>query len=505
MTQVDAVSPFAPSLEFFDSSAYTDSSGQSKFSFDIKPDICVYTEGSGRRGLTDVARAEIIMEFKWHTADDPFCDPYPIGNDPVQQYSFLRDTKAGVDTTGQITAYAAAQLGSQFRTCVYSVLIVKSWARLIRWDRTGAIVTAPIHYNKSDKLAEFFRRYHKASPKLRGVDTTVTTPTPDEARLARICLEADEKAILVKITVPSPNSKMEYVVRAPIASHYTPPGRATRGFEAYDVQRCKKVYVKDTWRVDLPGIEREGETYELLHKAGVRNLAVCSAAGDISNHTTVTHHFRNETWACKTACELVPHHHYRLVMDTVGLNLTSFPSSSVMLSSVRDAVYCMHFLFVCSGQLLILVSLGHKDAVAAGVLHRDISAGNILIAGKRGILIDWDLSKRLKKPESCADMHHADDRQTERSADMLHVDDRQTERSADMLHADDRQTESSADTLHVDDRQTESFADTLHADDHQTESCADTLHADDRQTYHTRDTVRQPTRTVRTNAMQWHY
>lgn len=463
MTQVDAANPFAPSLKFFDSSAYTDSSGQSKFSFDIKPDICVYTEGSGRRGLTDVARAEIIIEFKWHTADDPFCDPYPNGNDPVQQYSFLRNTKAGVDTAGQITAYAAAQLGSQFRTCVYSVLIVKSWARLIRWDRTGAIVTAPIHYNDSDELAEFFRRYHKASPQLRGVDTTVTTPTPVEARLARICLEADEKAVLVKITVPGPNSQMEYVVRAPIATHYTPPGRATRGFEAYDIQRCRKVYVKDTWRVDLSGIEREGETYELLHKAGVRNLAVCSAAGDISNHTTVTHLFRNKPWACKTACELVPHHHYRLVMDTVGLSLTRFPSSSVMLSSVRDAVYCMHFLFVCSGQLLILVSLGHEDAIAAGVLHRDVSAGNILIVGERGILIDWDLSKRLKKPGSSADTHHADDGQTESSAD------------------------------------------TLHADDGQTESYADTLHEDDRQACHTRDTVRQPTRTVRINAMQWHY
>jgi len=123
----------------------------------------------------------------------------------------------------------------------------------------------------------------------------------------------------------------------------------------------------------------------------------------------------------------------------------------------------MHFLFVCSGQLLILVSLGHEDAIAAGVLHRDVSAGNILIVGERGILIDWDLSKRLKKPGSSADTHHADDGQTESSAD------------------------------------------TLHADDGQTESYADTLHEDDRQACHTRDTVRQPTRTVRINAMQWHY
>ena len=46
--------------------------------------------------------------------------------------------------------------------------------------------------------------------------------------------------------------------------------------------------------------------------------------------------------------------------------------------------------------LLILVSLGHEDAVAAAVVHLDISPGNILIVGGQGILIDWGLSKWLK-------------------------------------------------------------------------------------------------------------
>jgi RIO-like serine/threonine protein kinase len=45
-------------------------------------------------------------------------------------------------------------------------------------------------------------------------------------------------------------------------------------------------------------------------------------------------------------------------------------------------------------------SLGHKDAYAAGILHRDISAGNIVIdsAGK-GWLIDWDMSKARSELE----------------------------------------------------------------------------------------------------------
>jgi serine/threonine protein kinase len=45
--------------------------------------------------------------------------------------------------------------------------------------------------------------------------------------------------------------------------------------------------------------------------------------------------------------------------------------------------------------------IAHKAACEAGVLHRDISVGNILIVGSDstgGILIDWDLS-RLRRPK----------------------------------------------------------------------------------------------------------
>jgi hypothetical protein len=45
--------------------------------------------------------------------------------------SFLSDTEAGKDTLGQITAYAAAQLGSQFHTHIYSVFIINNRARIL--------------------------------------------------------------------------------------------------------------------------------------------------------------------------------------------------------------------------------------------------------------------------------------------------------------------------------------------------------------------------------------
>src|ERR1700688_801021 len=108
MLQIEAAAPFAPSLDFVNSSAHSDHSGQSAFSFDIKPDICVYTQNSQRRGPTDVARVELIIEFKWQSSDDLFCDLYQPSED--DDPTILRQGKACADTLGQITSYAAAQL-----------------------------------------------------------------------------------------------------------------------------------------------------------------------------------------------------------------------------------------------------------------------------------------------------------------------------------------------------------------------------------------------------------
>ena len=57
---------------------------------------------------------------------------HPNGQASETVKSFLHNTKAAKDTLEQITAYAAAQFGAQFRTHVYSILIVKNTARILR-------------------------------------------------------------------------------------------------------------------------------------------------------------------------------------------------------------------------------------------------------------------------------------------------------------------------------------------------------------------------------------
>ncbi|KAJ2987267.1 hypothetical protein NUW54_g9474 [Trametes sanguinea] len=80
-------------------------------------------------------------------------------------------------------------------------------------------------------------------------------------------------------------------------------------------------------------------------------------------------------------CRMKTHRHYRLVVKEVGLPLQEFPCA-------------------------------HQDAYQkAGVMHRDISVGNILImpptskdkeSTYRGLLADWELSKRLDDYEAGA-------------------------------------------------------------------------------------------------------
>ena len=116
-----------------------------------------------------------------------------------------------------------------------------------------------------------------------------------------------------------------------------PPQRATRGFVGYDLQRHKSVFIKDTWQVDLPDITKEGDTYQLLAASKVKNIAPCSAAGDIEKQATLMHLYKDHPWACKTKMVLVPHH-YWLVLDVIGKPLTTFSSSWEMLCCVLDAL-----------------------------------------------------------------------------------------------------------------------------------------------------------------------
>jgi hypothetical protein len=98
------------------------------------------------------------------------------------------------------------------------------------------IIMEAIEYNKTPHLAKFFRHYSCTSPAMCGVDQLVSDPTPTEAAAARELLELNNTVPLAKLKMPRAGSASDYfVMTTPKATPYTPPGRPTCVFHAYDI------------------------------------------------------------------------------------------------------------------------------------------------------------------------------------------------------------------------------------------------------------------------------
>lgn len=104
--------------------------------------------------------------------------------------------------------------------------------------------------------------------------------------------------------------------------------------------------------------------------------------------------------------------HMRFVMDTVGRPLSRFKTTKELVMALRDAIVGAYPLltFIYHGIVLKTVPsrlLGHQLATErAGILHRDVSSGNVLIVEhvpitpplSYGILHDYDYSSMTLVP-----------------------------------------------------------------------------------------------------------
>lgn len=97
----------------------------------------------------DLFFLEVKISDKFEAFEDPSqeklsqlsdaeCDKY------LNEWKFECDTVLGTRTRGQMTVYTLTQLGSQFCHFAFSVAIIGKHARLIRWDRGGAVVRSEV-------------------------------------------------------------------------------------------------------------------------------------------------------------------------------------------------------------------------------------------------------------------------------------------------------------------------------------------------------------------------
>ncbi|KAI3610128.1 hypothetical protein WG66_007403 [Moniliophthora roreri] len=371
---VEALEPFCPTLYLMETHSWDCSLGSRVDLHLPNPDLCSYTHLGAQ--VTDIAGFEHIFHFKVNEHDDGFGDG---------ELSLEYPTPSAEHTRNQLSTYATIQFALQRRTHIFSVLVVKHHARLIRWDRAGAIVTSKFLFAEEPYLAEFMWAYARADFGKQGWDTSITVISATPHLCGRLAFLVDEARRILDIPPEEPvfrftvwdeddtHKQSYYYGSKPLfASNRSSAGRATSGYIVID-ENAKLAFLKDTWRIVSSEWIREGITYQKLREAGVRNVPTVIASGDIPGQQTVS--FGSKA--------MNPQKHYRIVFREVASDIVTYGHTSVLVGAVRDALQA------------------HQDAFEkARILHRDISNGNILITNEgKGLLIDWEFSEHLDEVE----------------------------------------------------------------------------------------------------------
>jgi hypothetical protein len=97
--------------------------------------------------------------------------------------AFLRQSDTGRKSRAQLVQYATEIMHRQHRTHAFMVLIAKDSARLLRWDRAGAIVSEPINLLKDPySLLNFIYRFRQMTPEQRGHDPSATLASENKLK-----------------------------------------------------------------------------------------------------------------------------------------------------------------------------------------------------------------------------------------------------------------------------------------------------------------------------------
>lgn len=378
------------------------------------------------RSPYDFTRDDLIIELKHKTSDDPFVDN-------LSRLTVENDSDAGLENRGQLAHYAHEQFAQQHRCHMFQVIVFGCLARFLYWDRSGAIVTERFNYVEAPgHLATFLWRFSRTTDCARGLDPTVSPATEDETALFRKVLgdfirsskvaqcdelpwayiTLDEGYPVYVVQVQDHDSYRAFLVSRAFYVSLGPCGRSTRSFLTCDPREQRLYVIKDTWKVDDPSCLDEWSTYRTLERESTPSLLPRICGGDVlvrgCRQLTKVQDLSREPLPWRAPCSsfLRTHIHSRLVQE-VGFPIQCLRNSRELVQVFYDVVLCKCALLVFYLRFSLQIPLGVANAEKIGVLHRDISVGNILFTrseeGVRGILNDWDHAQKIvQDPESQA-------------------------------------------------------------------------------------------------------
>ncbi|CAL1715137.1 unnamed protein product [Somion occarium] len=306
----------------------------------------------------------------------------------------LPDTDTGRQTRGQFAEYISEILARQHRQFTFAFYIYKNWARFFIVDRVASVTTPAFDYVKDPyTFLKFFYRLAQADASAQGYDPTVTLASSTSISILKDHMSTDHGAIQpfiddamndafahestsiwplyeVQVRDEESTNTSSFLIgkpRTPAASMF---GRATKGYIAFDLVKHDFVWLKDAWRLDSPHYHPEWEVYTKLKNADVHNTATMRCGGDVYGLQLQ----RTLSQGSISHSRLKSRIHSRIVINEIGLPLETYDTSSDLI-----------FIVLCAFD-------AHKEAwEKAGILHRDISNGNVLIFFRDGEL--WDLCK----------------------------------------------------------------------------------------------------------------
>ncbi|KAF4609494.1 hypothetical protein D9613_012347 [Agrocybe pediades] len=278
---------------------------------------------------------------------------------------------------GQISVYARQLFIQQHnRKFVFTVLLSQKRAQLYLFDRSGACYSNVIDINKD--AAAFVRVIlGVCSPICAdvGFDTDIYWSTHHRRHIRTLDANQNKTVYEIKGKDGQPYCHRETIM-----------GRGTMCWKVDD-----GLLVKDQWTSEARTPESE-----LLERA--KGLAfvgqmVSFVTGASTAQLRSFHKLENDTSDKNEGKKIFDNRLFRRVtLKNGGKPLEDFDTPEEVLYALRDAIQ------------------GHKNLWDKGILHRDISVNNILIAhsGKvqqRGTLIDLDMAISIDRTKNLAGTH----------------------------------------------------------------------------------------------------
>ena len=250
----------------------------------------------------------LFIEVKKRADQDIFTDP---PDNPSPNYRFTVDTWSEEEeqlnrtlALGQMTHYAHVVQSRQFRTCIFSMTVSGSTVRIMRWDRSGLLVTRSFDYKAKPKiLVDFIWRFINANKVQQGFDPTATAVNSEEDRdsfreaikshvelqLAlgpttpenRLTAEVNRHCVPKVLTRLAIGDRNFWVCR-PLWVSRAIVGRCTVAYWGVDCDSKEVVFVKDAWRTKVEDVELEGDILERLRNKEVGHIPSLVCHGNVT-------------------------------------------------------------------------------------------------------------------------------------------------------------------------------------------------------------------------------